>query len=189
MSGLPRQHLLAWISLTTLIILGSFTPAVGFVGSAAAAGPTIIPSCQFIDTPGRYELAGDITNANDVRILTHQITPDTIDSLFEHADEQSVRAVVTPSVIETLLEDDLLGPKTTTLLGNTVTVRILDGVQFVLAMCDDLVGMGVPDQTGAPTAVIESHHHDVLAWANETFEAHWARAASLDTTKLDRGLL
>lgn len=146
----------------------------------------VVPSTADPLAPTR-RAAAHVRDARDVRILTHQVAPDSVDALRDRAGEQTVRAVVTPAVVETMLADDGLATAFDSIVAaGDVTVRVHPDVPLVLAICDDLVGMGAPDATGAPTAVIESRDAAVYAWAEATFDDYWARAEALERPPSDR---
>ncbi|QLG47969.1 helix-turn-helix transcriptional regulator [Natrinema halophilum] len=87
--------------------------------------------------------------------------------------------VVTESVAETLQSESLVADEFETIADyDTVSVSVVDTqIPFFLGIIDDSVQIGVHDDSGLPTALLESSDPVVREWAVDRFETLASRSA------------
>ncbi len=96
--------------------------------------------------------------------------------------------VVTRSVAETLLSAMPVADEFAAIVGyDTVSVSVVDDeIPFYLGIVDDAVQIGVHDDSGLPTALLETTDSTVMEWAVDRFEAYERQSTPIDDGKLQR---
>lgn len=120
-----------------------------------------------------------LTDGTDVRLLLPATGIDPIETSEDAIAAGAVHDIVlTRSVVEAIQTDSSLTERFESLLEyDTVSVSVLDDDSpFYLGIVDETVQIGVHDEAGLPTALLESTDPVVEAWAVERFERAKSRS-------------
>ncbi|ELY66524.1 helix-turn-helix transcriptional regulator [Natrinema versiforme] len=90
--------------------------------------------------------------------------------------------IVTESVAETLRTEPSIADSFATIAASdSVSVSVVErGIPFYLGVIDDAVQIGVDDDTGLPTALLESTDARVREWAIDRFDSLATQARAID---------
>lgn len=121
-----------------------------------------------------------LTETDHARLLLPATGAKPIETAREAAEAGTVHElVVTPSVAEALRTDPAISEQYEALADSeNVSVSVCEaGVPFYLGILDDVVQIGVHDENGVPTALLESSDPELREWAVGTFEEFERRSA------------
>lgn len=112
-------------------------------------------------------------DADNVVMLAHAVTSDVLEAQAAAAMAgQTSTVVYSPSLVETVVNDDALGARVTDLLatGNATVVAAAEPIPMSVGIYDDeTVGFGFT-RDGFPSGGMVTEADAVLAWARRTFE-------------------
>ena len=119
-----------------------------------------------------------IAEAETVRAVAFAVAPGAVEAT-RHSDR--VDLVLAPEAVAFVADDPELRPQFRTMLAAGWGVRRFDGdLAYNLVVADETVMVGLVDESGAPSGLVESTDEDVREWADEQFEHYHDRAEPLD---------
>ena len=142
-----------------------------------------LPSETDPSAPTRY--AGERLRSTDrARLLMSVIVAEVIDACRDATveGEQTVEAVFTPGVVQTISNDRTMTTQVQEMLETgQVTVYCTDEpVPHILGLLDDITAFGVTDDENLPRAYLETEDPVVRSWAERTYDEHRSQATRID---------
>lgn len=128
----------------------------------------------------RHEMR--MAETDHARLVLPAVGADPVETAQETASEGAVHElIVTPDVVETMRTDPSFEEHAKSMIDTaTVTMSLFDGeIPYYLGILDDIVEIGVHDESGLPTALLESTNPAVREWAIERFEEYQRRSDPL----------
>lgn len=135
--------------------------------------------------------AGLMDACDDVEIIAHAVTSETVASQIRAAEERNQRSevVLTEATFESMLEDPTMRTQLCRLLDlEGVAMYRYDGtIPVSMGIYDDeTVGIGTIDESAFPNAFLVSTDETVLEWARKTFDEIRARSDPIRSADLSR---
>lgn len=130
-----------------------------------------------------------LAESDEIRFLCNQAQPETVERYRDWVVEEggSLEAVIAGDAIDAASDD----PSMAAHVGDLVTapgatIYRYDGpVSVMLGTYDDLAGIVPLDDSGMPTAFIESDHDAVRSWVRDTIAARRAEAVEVTPELMD----
>jgi predicted transcriptional regulator len=123
--------------------------------------------------------AATLVDADRARLLLPAAGAEPIDASRES--DGAFELVVTESVAETLRTESPIADELATFDGDAVTISVVeDAIPFYLGVVDGAAQIGVHDDNGVPTALLESTDERVREWALDRFRSFEERSTAAD---------
>ena len=119
-----------------------------------------------------------------VQAFSFAITREFLEACYEHVIEGSVtwEWVFTTDVLDVLRNNQEMASWSRKMLASgRAKYRLYQGdIPHVVIISDEMVNLRLADEAGAATALIQSDHDEVRAWAERTFEEYWSEGVTVE---------
>lgn len=151
-------------------------PGFGFdIRCLAGADITLVsradasaPISQLIQ---QFEVGGPL------RAFSFAITSQFLEACWRHVMDGAVtwKWVFTSEVLNVLKKSPKMARQSREMLesGRAEYRQYEDSIPYVVIISTEMVNLRLADEDGAATALIQSDHEDVRAWADSTFDTYW----------------
>lgn len=124
-----------------------------------------------------------LAHTERLQFLCNQAQPETVERYRDWVVEENghMEAVITGDAIDAALAHPVMGQQLREMLASgRVTVHRYDGdVSFMMGMLDDTAAIVPLDDSGVPSAFVESDDDAVRAWVTNTLESYQEKATPL----------
>lgn len=120
-----------------------------------------------------------IAETDHARVVLPATGADPLEKSREMVSEGAVHEVIVTPAVATALRSDPSLSETFEAMGGQETSSVFvieEEIPFYLGILDSVVQIGVQDESGLPTAILESTDPQVREWAIDRFESYEARS-------------